>query len=616
MKQLLPVLFLAAFFLPWQASAQPLNEIRILHVDTDNFPSVHVKVRAWCAGQQTSNINTVNVRIIENGIQRSMVSLNCPSQTVPISVALALDRSGSVAGTSIYRIKSGAWRFCELFRDHSSGSDQGAIFSFGDDVIKHVGMTSNLNALFDAIDEVYPYGVTTMYDAVIEALNEVHNNGANGVKAVVVLSDGGDNNSFASVSDCIALANQYGIPIFSIGVAYDAQGAELANMRKLADSTGGKFLVIEHPDDIIPAFDAMASLVSGGANDCDMLYISNCPDGSWRELTVIAEACGLADTAHVRFRAPRDPNLPAFNVSFDSTFAYERGDLYLPVTIEAEGGGGTLDHIEFKVLERPPLRFLGIETAGMLGEQMSVAHSIVRDTLIVGAIGPVFVSGRQTLLKIRYGTPTVSQDTAFIFPVFYLDKRTQDCLQLKVQNTYLEILKRPQLEVLCDDTLYVDWDEQQGSFINDIVTIGVSVRNTSAFAVENARVRLHVPEGMELLSPADSVLLPVNPIPPNGAGYTEFRLRVLPRMEARSYQLCVEVQPDSGLVSVCCRTIVVEQARTILETTCHMPSRIEWIDSLARFEPERFPVTVHVTNRSELRASDIAAWIHVPPGFV
>ncbi|MBR9975219.1 MAG: hypothetical protein KFF77_06530, partial [Bacteroidetes bacterium] len=42
----------------------------------------------------------------------------------------------------------------------------------------------------------------------------------------------------------------------------------------------------------------------------------------------------------------------------------------------------------------------------------------------------------------------------------------------------------------------------------------------------------------------------------------------------------------------------------------------EWIDSLARFEPERFPVTVHVTNRSELRASDIAAWIHVPPGFV
>ena len=616
MKRLLPFFLVIVALFPQLARSQPWNEIRILHVDTQNWPAVHVKVRAWCAGQQTSNINTVNVRIIENGIPRSMVSLTCPTQTVPISVALALDRSGSVAGTSIYRIKAGAWRFMELFRAHSTGDDEGAVFSFGDDVIKHVGMTTNLNALYDAIDGIYPYGVTTLYDGVIEALNEVNGNGVNAIKAVVVLSDGGDNNSFAGVTDCINLANQYGIPIYSIGVGYEADASELVNMRKLADSTGGKFILIEHPDDIIPAFDAMASLVSGGANDCDMQYISNCPDGSWRDLTVIAEACGLADTMQVRFRAPLDPNLPAFKVSFDSTFAYENGDLYLPVTVEAEGGGGTLDRIEFKVLERPPLQFRDVITTGMLGEQMTVSHGIVGDTLIVGALGPVFVSGQQTLLKIRYSAPKVTKDTSFIYPVFYLDKRTQDCMQLKARNTYLAILQRPELEVLCDDTLYVDWDEQGGQFFNDLVTIGVSVRNPGSFAVENTRVRLRVPEGMELLSAADSVQLPVNPIPPNGAGYVEFRLRVLPRAEARSYQLCVEVQPDSGVVTTCCRTIIVEQARTVLETSCEMPSRIEWSDSLSRFIPDRFPVTVHVTNRSELRASDIAAWIHVPPGFV
>ena len=616
MKRLLPFFLVIVALFPQLARSQPWNEIRILHVDTQNWPAVHVKVRAWCAGQQTSNINTVNVRIIENGVPRSMVSLTCPTQTVPISVALALDRSGSVAGTSIYRIKAGAWRFMELFRAHSTGDDEGAVFSFGDDVIKHVGMTTNLNALYDAIDGIYPYGVTTLYDGVIEALNEVNGNGVNAIKAVVVLSDGGDNNSFAGVTDCINLANQYGIPIYSIGVGYEADASELVNMRKLADSTGGKFILIEHPDDIIPAFDAMASLVSGGANDCDMQYISNCPDGSWRDLTVIAEACGLADTMQVRFRAPLDPNLPAFKVSFDSTFAYENGDLYLPVTVEAEGGGGTLDRIEFKVLERPPLQFRDVITTGMLGEQMTVSHGIVGDTLIVGALGPVFVSGQQTLLKIRYSAPKVTKDTSFIYPVFYLDKRTQDCMQLKARNTYLAILQRPELEVLCDDTLYVDWDEQGGQFFNDLVTIGVSVRNPGSFAVENTRVRLRVPEGMELLSAADSVQLPVNPIPPNGTGYVEFRLRVLPRAEARSYQLCVEVQPDSGVVTTCCRTIIVEQARTVLETSCEMPSRIEWSDSLSRFIPDRFPVTVHVTNRSELRASDIAAWIHVPPGFV
>lgn len=616
MKRFPPFLLLFSVFSVHPGVAQPWNEVRILHVDTQNFPTVHVKVRAWCAGQQSNNINPVNVRITENGMPRTMATLNCPMETVPISVALALDRSGSVAGTSIYRVKVGAWRFVELLRAHSTGTDEAAVFSFGDDVIKHVGMTTNLNALFAAIDGIYPYGVTTMYDALVEALNEVQNNGANGIKAVVVLSDGADNNSFASVSDCIALARQYGIPIFSIGVGYDPTTSDIPSMRKLADSTGGKFLLIEHPDDVIPAFDAMASLVSNGANDCDMQYVSNCPDGSWRELSVIAEACGLADTAHVRFRAPLDPNLPAFNVSFDSTFAYENGDLYLPVSVEAEGGGGTLDFLEFKVLERPPLRFLGIETQGLLAETMTVNSSIVGDSLIIGVIGPAFVSGKQTLLRIRYATPPVTKDTTFIYPVFSLQKRTQDCLQLKARNTYLSILKRPVLDILCDDTLYVDWDEQLGSFVNEVVTVGVSVRNNGSLAVENTRVRLRVPEGMELLSAADSALLPVNPLPPKGTGVVEFRLRVLPREETHTYEVCVDVVPDSGLPATCCRTVIVERARTILEADCSMPSRIEWRDSLGRFEPDRFPVTVLVRNRSELRAENIAAWIHVPPGFV
>lgn len=617
MKRTLPFIIVSFLLLFFQtAVSQPWNEIRILHVDTQNFPAVHVKVRAFCAGQQSNNINPVNVRIIENGVVRSMISLNCPTQTVPVSVALALDRSGSVAGTSIYRIKAGAWRFVELFRAHSTGSDEGAIFSFGDDVTKHIGMTTNLNALFDAIDKIYPYGVTTLFDAVIEALNEVANNGSNPIKAVVVFSDGGDNNSFATVSDVIAHARTLGIPIYSIGVAYEDNALELANMRKLADSTGGQFVIVEHPDDIIPAFDAMMSLVSGGANDCDMQYISNCPDGSWRDLTVIAEACGLADTMHVRFRAPLDPTLPSLNVSFDSTYAYENGDLYLPVSVEGEGGGGTFTSIRFKVLERPPLQFREIVTQGMLAENLQVLQSIAADTLFVEVIGPMFVSGKTTLLKIRYSTPPVAHDTTFLYPVFFLDKRTQDCMQLKARNTHLQILKRPSLEVLCDDTLQVEWDEQSGTFPNDEVLVGVSVRNGGNHAVENTRVRLIVPEGMDLISGPDTVALPVNPLPSMGAAYVEFKLRVRPHQETKTYQMCVEVRPDSGVVTLCCRTVIVERARTILETTCSMPFRIEWSDSLGTFVPDRFPVTVHVTNRSDLHARDIAAWIHVPAGFV
>ncbi|MBR9978140.1 MAG: VWA domain-containing protein [Bacteroidetes bacterium] len=616
MRRLLPLFLFAFIVLSPLLQAQPWNEIRILHVNTDNFPAVHVKVRAFCAGQQSTDINPVTVRILENGFPRSMVSFNCPTQTEAISVALVLDRSGSVAGTSFFRMKAGAKRFVELFRDHGNALDEGAIFSFGDNVVRHVGMTTNIPALFDAIDQVYPYGLTTLYDAIIEALNEVAQNGSNQIKGVVVFSDGGDNNSFASLPDVIAHARTLNIPIYSIGVAYELNEVELGYMRMLADSTGGRFIGLEHPEDIIPAFNAMASLVSNGANDCDMLYYSDCADGSWRELTVIAEACGLADTMHVGFRVPIDPNLPAFKVSFDSTYAYENGDLHLPVMLDTEGGGGTLNNIRFKVLEQPPLRFAGIVTEGMLGESMQIDYSIAADTLFVEATGPVFVSGPTPLLKIRYTTPSVSEDTSFVYPVFFLDKRTQDCMRLLVRNNRLAILKRPELGLLCGDSLNVEWDAENGRFVDDEVTIGVTVRNTGTTMVENARVQLRVPDGMELLSAADFVMLPENPLPPGALGYTEFTLRVLPDKEKKIYELCLEVQADSGLTTTCCRTIIVEAAQTLLETTCSMPDHVEWIDSLGRYSPERFPVRVEVRNSSELSAEEIEAWIHVPPGFV
>ena len=132
------------------AMAQPGNEVRILHVDTQNWPNVKVHVRAFCGGQQSSNINQVTVRIMENGVFRNLVSMTCPTQTEPVSVALVLDRSGSVAGTSIFRIREGAWRFVELFQTHGSSRDEGAVFSFGDDVTMHQGMTNNMALLFDA----------------------------------------------------------------------------------------------------------------------------------------------------------------------------------------------------------------------------------------------------------------------------------------------------------------------------------------------------------------------------------------------------------------------------------------------------------------------------------
>ncbi|PLX24644.1 MAG: hypothetical protein C0600_12870, partial [Ignavibacteria bacterium] len=617
MKRLLLLpLVLFCFFVSPRAQAQVWNEVRIMHVDTTNFPSINVRVRAFCAGQQSSNINPVTVKVYEDGVLRSVSApLTCPSTTVPASVALALDRSGSVAGTALYRIQLGAWRFVELLQSHSTGDDEAGLITFGDDVTLHIGMTTNINDLFDAINDIYPYGVTTMYDALIVALNEVANNGSNPIKAVVVMSDGGDNNSLADRASVIALARQLGIPIFSIGLAYLDNQNELLDMKALADSTGGMFLSIEHPDDIAQAFNAMMSLITGGGNDCHFQYLSECRDGTRRELTVIAEACGLADTVTVHYTAPIDPNLPVYKVTFDSTYAYERGDMLVPVSIEADISG-TVDWIEFKVLERPPLTFLNLVYTGFLADQGTVSQRIDGDSLIVRVDGPLILSmGKQTLMKIRYGTPPIGKDTTFWYPVWWLDMDSPDCVQYDADNSMLDILKRPGLDVICGDSVFVDWDESSGSFTNDIINLGVGIQNNSPLLATNTWARIKVPPGMELLSPSDSILLTSNPLLPGQTGFVEFQLRVLPTDTTMIYRVCIEVQPDSGRVTECCKIIIVERARTALQAECSMPNRIEWVDSLQRFEPEVFPVTVRLRNASDFEARNVPAWIHVPPGF-
>ncbi|MCB2206090.1 VWA domain-containing protein [bacterium] len=617
MKRLLliPLLLILAF--PFASTnAQVWNEVRILRVDTTNFPSVKVYARAFCAGQQTSNINPLTIRIYENGVLKGMQgTLDCPAQTVPVSLALALDRSGSVAGTPLYKIQEGAFRIVELMQSHGSGDDEVGLLSFGDDVTTHMPMSTIQNDLYEAINKIVPYGETAMFDAIIAALNEVRTNGTNPIKAVVVISDGGDNKSSATLAQVIALAKQLGIPVYTIGISYIDNQDELQIMQMIADSTGGKFLSVDHPDDIANVIMSMMSHVTNGANDCTFSYLSNCPDGTRRELKVIAEACGLADTVIVHFYAPLDPNLPTYSVTFDSTYAYERGDMLVPVTFHADISG-TVGRIDFKILERPPLTFQELVTTGFLAEQGTVSQQIVGDSLIVSVAGPLNVSaGSTTLMKIRYATPPVGKDTVFWYPAYYLDIKSDDCVKYDGDTHRLMILKRPGLDIVCGDSLRVEWDESTGSFVSDIVRVGIAVQNNTNLAAENTLVTIDVPPGMELVSGTKTVPLPQNPLPPGQSGLVEFTLRVLPVDSTRIYRICIEVQPDSGRVTTCCKTVIVERAQTKLEAECSMPDRIVWSDSLNKYIPDVFPVTVRIRNYSDLDANDVPAWIHVPPGF-
>lgn len=601
-----------------EAQLHQQDTLRIVRFDTSAFPKIRVHVRAFCKGLQTQDLLTIDAQVKDGGMLRNF-KLNCPPDAVPISVAFALDRSGSVAGTSLYRIQQGAWEFIQLMQPRATGTDEAAIISFAEDWYVDQDMTSNTNDLYDALTRIFAWGATAVWDATLRALYEVETRGVNPIKAVIVLSDGGDNASSATLEDVIRYARRAGIPVYTICVSYHALPEEVENLRMLADSTGGHFIPVTHPDGIIDAFNELASRVAGGANDCVFEYEIECPDGSWREAEISVKACnGQTLVERRRYRAPLDPTLPAVTISFDSTTSYEYGDIVIPVRITTTGATANLRRLAFKVYERTPLvTFVRAVTAPhVAGRFANVDIRDVSDSLLVTLEGNVSFSGSDTLMLLRYKGGAVDKDSIVSQIIFDFEKETDDCMQLRIETANLNLRPRPVIGSICGDTVEVKWDPAAGMYDPAIVTVSASVKNTGLIAAMNTRAWIRLPYGVTLAGGTDTVSLGIPMLAAGQSAPVSFDLRIAPVDSARTYTICIGMQSDSTLPVECCTVISAERGRPALRANCTMPQEIRWVDSLGRYEPETFAITLDVTNVSPVIARTPEAWIHLPAGFV
>ncbi len=594
------------------AFAQKNTEIQILRVDTDNWSKIRVYFRAYCNGEQTDDFTNVTVT---EGDSIYRPKITCPPSTEPISVGLVLDCTGSVAGTSFYNIQTGAGRFVSLFQLHTNGYDEGAIISFSnsEDTLNQ-SMTERKDLLYNAIDSLYPSGATRLFDAVIRALWEVSLNAHNKIKAVLVLSDGGDNASDASLGDVLQLAHQLKIPIYTIGLNYHDTLNDLANMKAMADSSGGKYIELTRPDDIIAAYLAMLSLVTNGANDCTMEYIANCPDGTERTVTVTADVCGLHVSATAKYTAPYLSGIPALDLKFGSATSYAGGDIYVPVIVTALPADATIKNLTFNVTDTPEFPLLELLTSKYFAKYFTVTKTAHLDSTTISLSGYRTLHGQDTLMILRYKAPLVDADSSFDFPPYLARKTTVECLRLESETNRIFIKTRPYVEAICGDSIFIAWDKNSGTYSSDTLTVRVQVLSTGTTIAQNTRIRIHVPYGIQLVSPVDEYVLPYG-LTKNTQVPIEFQVRIVPNDSARSFHICFDVIADSSFKSTCCKTIGVEQGHPALHAWCVIPYDVRWNDSLQSYQPPTFPVFLYLENRSTVTASNVQASIEVPNGF-
>ncbi len=156
----------------------------------------------------------------------------------PLSVALAIDRSASMSGRRLDRAKAAGRAFLDALRP----VDRAAIVSISSQVELAAPLSTDRAAQRAAIDALTPWSTTALHDAIIEALRLVRE--GTGRRALVLLSDGVDRYSRASVTQALDEARRSDVLVYPIAVARRTTPL----FPRLASLTGGRSFHLEKPD--------------------------------------------------------------------------------------------------------------------------------------------------------------------------------------------------------------------------------------------------------------------------------------------------------------------------------------------------------------------------------
>jgi Ca-activated chloride channel homolog len=139
------------------------------------------------------------------------------AERVPVSLGIALDTSGSMAGEKIDAARGALDRFLsDLLDEH----DEVFVYSFSDTPVLLHGWTSDKGSMARVLDRVIPEGGTALYDAVSDAV-PMAARGKNQKKAIVIISDGNDTSSHIGMRELKQQIRQSEVLVYAVGIDSD-----------------------------------------------------------------------------------------------------------------------------------------------------------------------------------------------------------------------------------------------------------------------------------------------------------------------------------------------------------------------------------------------------------
>lgn len=223
---------------PTQRQA-PLLNVKVSQIDVEAFPTVSAYAQVTDEnGQQVPGLTLGSFTLTEQSEAESaptteqIASVEEMAGQAQLSVAIVIDTSGSMLGSALTGAKTAA----KLFVDSMGASDQACLVDFASAATVRQTLTTDKTVLKAAIDRLAVSGYTAMYDGAYLGIEQLA--AVSGVKALIVLADGDDNNSWHTNTHVIDYAKSLGVPIYSIGLGSSLNPTRLQD---LSDNTGGYY---------------------------------------------------------------------------------------------------------------------------------------------------------------------------------------------------------------------------------------------------------------------------------------------------------------------------------------------------------------------------------------
>ena len=250
-------------------------------------------------GKFVTGLKSADFQVSEDGVDQKIAAFS--AEETPFAAAILLDTSGSME-TRLTLGRSAALRFLDGLRDQ----DVASVYSFD---IK-VEQWSDFSPGRDLPPRVYGLKtkpMTALNDAVVRAAEDLAKREEKR-RAIVVLSDGGENYSRASSDKALdraslAAATIYGVNMSEQGPKRDITAAGI--LRTFAEKSGGRY--IETPGGL-QLRDSFASIAEELGHQYTISYrpSNRARDGKWRKVDVKLSKPDVNARTRKGYRAPKN----------------------------------------------------------------------------------------------------------------------------------------------------------------------------------------------------------------------------------------------------------------------------------------------------------------------